>query len=134
MIQHKKGEEDVKHLVNYKIVKGKFLIDNLIPEVEIVNIDNKVWNGMPIGLISPLEDSEKLYITGEGNIVGLNEALKLKNEIEKNTKLFKFSLDKNGRLKEDSKGEIISRLPKNIDIDKLDYVNGEILLMSNEEE
>lgn len=119
-------------LVNYKVIKDEFYFETFLPKVEIVEIDGKIWSEMPVGMINVMTDTKKLFLYTEGRLLGEEEAEIIKQEILAQTKQFRFNLNKEGRLIEDDKGEIFARLPMNINVDDLDYINGEVLLLEKE--
>lgn len=123
----------MRYLINFKVKTGEFFFENLLPRVEVVNIDNKVWENLPAGLISPMTDQDELYLGPDGELIGPFQAQALVNEINDQTKLFTFSLDENERLVEDPNGTIKQRLPLDVDIEQLEYINGEILLFVRDE-
>lgn len=124
----------MNYLVNFKVRKNEFYFENLLPRVDIVDIDGKVWAEMPIGKVNPLHDIGELYLQGEGILIDSATANELVNQIQRQTKVFRFSQDKKGKLVEDEQGTIIQRLPLDVNIDDLDYVNGEILLLVKDDQ
>lgn len=122
----------MNYLVNYKIIEGEFFFEEFLPKVELISVDNKVWANMPVGVISPLADTRELYLTPQGELVDTSFARTLEAQIKQNTKLFSFSLDENNQLIEDEAGSLVVRLPLDTDVTTLEYMNGEIFMVSQE--
>ena len=124
----------MNYLVNFKQVKDSYFKETFLPEVKIINIDNKVWQNTPIGIINVQTDTEgRLFINNENMIIDESEAENVWGIIESKTKLYKFTNTENDLIKEDLKGEIVARLPLDIDVDSLRYINNQIVLLEVEE-
>ena len=124
----------MNYLLNFKQVKDSYFKETFLPEVKIINIDNKVWQNTPIGIINVKTDTEgRLFITNENMIIDESEAENVWDIIESQTKLYKFTNTENDLIKEDPKGEIVARLPLDVDVDSLRYINNQIVLLEVEE-
>lgn len=125
----------MKQIVNFKIIEGVFFEDGFLPEVNLINIDSKVWAELPIGRISILNvDAKRLFLAPGGDLLTEKEARVVIDNIKNQTKVFKFSVTKEGKLKEDEEGTIIKRLPRDVDVERLEYINGEVLMLELEEQ
>lgn len=124
----------MNYLLNFKHVKDSYFKETFLPEVKIINIDNKVWQNTPIGIMNVKTDTDgRLFINNENMIIDESEAESVWEIIESQTKLYKFTNTENDLIKEDPKGEIIARLPLDIDVDNLRYINNQIVLLEIEE-
>lgn len=125
----------MNYLVNFKQVKDSYFKETFLPEVKLINIDNKVWQNTPVGIINVQTDTEgRLFITNENMIIDESEAENVWGIIESKTKLYKFTNTENDLIKEDLKGGIVARLPLDVDVDSLRYINNQIVLLEIEEE
>lgn len=123
----------MNYLVNFKQVKDSYFKETFLPEVKLINIDNKVWKNTLIGIININTNTEgRLFINNENMIIDESEAESVWNIIESKTKLYKFANTENDLIKEDPKGEIVARLPIDVDVDSLRYVNNQIVLLETE--
>lgn len=124
----------MNYLVNFKQVKDSYFKETFLPEVKIINIDNKVWQNTPVGIINIQTDTDgRLFINNENMIIDESEAESVWDIIESKTKLYKFTNTENDLIKEDPKGEIVARLPLDVDVDSLRYINNQIVLLEVEE-
>lgn len=118
----------MRYLVNYKPIEGEYLFEDILPRVEIMDIGGKVWDTLPIGFINPMNENDELYLNPNGELINRQEGEKITRRIKENSKLYKFSLDENGKLYEDEEGKIMKRLPLDVKVEHLEYINDEVLL------
>lgn len=110
-----------KILVNYKYNKKTdtyTVLDNSV-----------VYADMPVAIMDMHVDYEEILVVPINN----QNTVVDKNEYLQKHKLFKLKLNEDGSVLEDAKGTPIW-LPKDTDISKLKYLNGQLVLVSEENE
>ena len=122
-------------LKNIKILKKNNLEE--FPSVEVRYDDTEVFANLPIAFIPYGEqyiDPIMYQVNGQG--IGMLIEREQLREALKKSKLFFFKLGENQELIECKKEESIThaRLPHDVDLTKLAYMNGQVLMVEPEKE